>query len=322
MEGERVSPSYSFPTAKLQGDETRGRMPVHYLRHRASLQLDNASYGDLVCTLLLFPDSAGWCLALGWVVGLHRWRGRFVVLAFMCRLFSANKSGSYVDDVPCRLRGGSPASHILALFKNLIAILFPFFKKEFAYLFCLQEKGIMATRFAHCAAMTLLVAAVVVVSSSNAAEDKPKYLVQVTGGSYPAPPSAYGIASLADVKSKDFHVAYNADGGVWMSATKGIDSCCILQVAEGWLRYDGGATSTSAITNKDITPVSLYNQPDGKVECFPEMAAQQIYLGTSATVFQTLSSEVADYFNTFTSETSQQWCTGMNASQTLLKRLD
>jgi hypothetical protein len=161
---------------------------------------------------------------------------------------------------------------------------------------------------------------VVLVAGSVVAAEL-QYIVQVTGDDgFPAPPSNYAIATLDDVHSKSFEEAYNTDGGLMMSATSGINSCCILQVAEGWLKYDSDDEKSV-----NVSPVSLYTVPGNQLECFPDMTAQQVLLGTgygaSASVFQKLSDKTATQLSTFTFKTTQQWCNGMNSSLTLLKRL-
>jgi hypothetical protein len=151
----------------------------------------------------------------------------------------------------------------------------------------------------------------------------PKYIIQVVGTNYPAPPmSEYTVATIDDVQSQDFLEAYNSNGGVMMSAVDATNSiCCIVQVAQGWLNYNIAPDS-------GISPMSVYTEPGNLLECLSDMAAQKVHLGTafggpdSGTVFQTLSNITASYFSTFTSSNTQQWCNGLTASQTLLKRVD
>ena len=147
-----------------------------------------------------------------------------------------------------------------------------------------------------------------------------KYIVQVVGTNYPAPPtSQYTIASIADVQSQDFLDFYNTNGGLMLSALDATNSiCCIVQVAEGWLNYNIAPDS-------GFSPLSVYTEPGNQVECFADMAAQKVHLGAafggpgSGTIFQTISNITSMYFTTFTSSNTNKWCNGLTATQTLLK---
>ncbi|CUG86174.1 membrane-associated protein, putative [Bodo saltans] len=149
----------------------------------------------------------------------------------------------------------------------------------------------------------------------------PKYIVQVYGPNFPAPPaSQYAVATLADVLSQDFQDSYNAAGGVYQPALSSTHTfCCIVQVAgNNYLNYNVAT---------GLSPITTYTEPSSQssVTCSEISTAQWADLGTayginSGSIFSTLNSTVTSQFNTFTSATSN-WCGNVPDSKTLFKRV-
>jgi hypothetical protein len=143
----------------------------------------------------------------------------------------------------------------------------------------------------------------------------PKYIVGLYGADVPPPPQ-YTIATLADAQSVDFQVAYNAAGGVNLSAFESTDSiCCIVQVAEGSLNYNPSA---------GLSPLVLFspNSPTQEI-CSDEVFSELTLLGSvgvDALVFYTLNVSTTSSFSTF-SLSNSTYCGGVSASLTLFKRL-